>query len=367
MTNEVLSVISARRSHRAYLPDRIPEEKLTAILQAGLEAPSAVNRQPWLYTVVEDQALLQEIHNATAEGMTLRDPSARSPRFADSAFHVFYHAPAVIFIFGEKNFGWTSVDCGIAVQNMALAAESLGLGTVILGLPQAAFSTDKALKIGTPRYDFLIRNATNATLIRVLKEKYAKILGFNPSQKIIVYMPTWRSAGGKIFCFYNLSATDQSDLKRMLDTKNAVLIEKHHVHTYELYPPPTDSACSIAVKGELQSQLDTQELLLISDILITDYSSVYVDFGVIKRPTIHYMYELSGFEKSDTGIPDNFTEIAGGPLVKDLPALKQEITRLLDTPAFEPGPRFSELTKYETGHGCEQLLAFMRGASSASR
>ena len=144
MTNEVLSVISARRSHRAYLPDRIPEEKLTAILQAGLEAPSAVNRQPWLYTVVEDQALLQEIHNATAEGMTLRDPSARSPRFADSAFHVFYHAPAVIFIFGEKNFGWTSVDCGIAVQNMALAAESLGLGTVILGLPQAAFGTDKA-------------------------------------------------------------------------------------------------------------------------------------------------------------------------------------------------------------------------------
>lgn len=238
--------------------------------------------------------------------------------------------------------------------------------TLTIGFP-CAFSTDKALKIGTPRYDFLIRNATNATLIRVLKEKYAKILGFNPSQKIIVYMPTWRSAGGKIFCFYNLSATDQSDLKRMLDTKNAVLIEKHHVHTYELYPPPTDSACSIAVKGELQSQLDTQELLLISDILITDYSSVYVDFGVIKRPTIHYMYELSGFEKSDTGIPDNFTEIAGGPLVKDLPALKQEITRLLDTPAFEPGPRFSELTKYETGHGCEQLLAFMRGASSASR
>ena len=66
----------------------------------------------------------------------------RSPRFADNAFHVFYHAPAVIFIFGEKDFGWTKVDCGIAVENMALAAESMGLGSVILGLPQAAFASE---------------------------------------------------------------------------------------------------------------------------------------------------------------------------------------------------------------------------------
>ena len=238
--------------------------------------------------------------------------------------------------------------------------------TLANGFP-CAFRADLALKTGTPRYDFLIHNSTNASLIRTLKIKYAKLLGFDPNSKIISHMPTWRNAGGKIFCFYNLPTTDQDDLKRMLNSKNAVLIEKHHVHTYELYPPPTASACSIAVKGELQSHLDTQELLLISDILITDYSSVYVDFGVIKRPTIHYMYELSDFEKSDTGIPDNFTEIAGGPIVKDLLSLKQEIARLLDKPAFEPGSRFDELAKYETGHACEKILEFMRGASSASR
>lgn len=234
--------------------------------------------------------------------------------------------------------------------------------TLTIGFP-CAFSTDKALKIGTPRYDFLIHNATNTSLICALKEKYARILKFDPARKIITYMPTWRSAGGKIFCFYNLPATDQKDMKKLLDAHNAVLIEKHHVHTYELYPPPSESDCSIAVKGELQSQIDTQELLLISDILITDYSSVYVDFGVIKRPTIHYMYELSDFEKSDTGIPDNFANIVGGPIVKDISTLKHEIARLLNQPAFEPGSGLAELMKYETGHGCEQLLAFMRGVS----
>lgn len=147
MNNEVLKVISARRSHRAYQPEKISEEKLTAILQAGLEAPSAVNRQPWTYTVVENQELLQEIHDATAAGMMKKAEKDRSPRFADNAFHVFYHAPAVIFIFGEKDFGWTKVDCGIAVENMALAAESLGLGSVILGLPQAAFASEAGDKL----------------------------------------------------------------------------------------------------------------------------------------------------------------------------------------------------------------------------
>ena len=142
MKNDVLNVISARRSHRAYQPEKIAEEKLTAILQAGLEAPSAVNRQPWTYTVVEDQKLLQEVHDATAAAMMKKTEKDRSPRFADNAFHVFYHAPAVIFIFGEKDFGWTKVDCGIAVENMALAVESLGLGSVILGLPQAAFASE---------------------------------------------------------------------------------------------------------------------------------------------------------------------------------------------------------------------------------
>lgn len=142
MTNEVLNVISARRSHRAYTAEAVPEEKMAAILQAGLEAPSAVNCQPWTYTVVENQELLQEVHDATAAGMMKKAEGDRSPRFADSAFHVFYHAPAVIFIFGQKDFGWTKVDCGIAVENMAIAAESLGLGTVILGLPQIAFASE---------------------------------------------------------------------------------------------------------------------------------------------------------------------------------------------------------------------------------
>ena len=111
---DVLEVISSRRSHRSYKEDQLTEESLSAILKAGLESPSARNQQPWNFTVVQDKALIQEVH-----------------------------------------------DCGIAVENMALAAEGLSIGSVILGLPKPAFNGDKAdelrAKLQCPEgYDFVV-------------------------------------------------------------------------------------------------------------------------------------------------------------------------------------------------------------------
>lgn len=154
---DVLQAISGRRSHRAYKEEQLPEEVLGAILKAGLESPSARNHQPWHFSVAQNAALIQEIHDEAANVMG----GTGSPRFADPDFQMFYHAPTVIFLFGEKDFSWTQVDCGIAVENMALAAEGLGVGSVILGLPKAAFTGDRAdelrEKLCCPEgYDFVI-------------------------------------------------------------------------------------------------------------------------------------------------------------------------------------------------------------------
>lgn len=154
---DVLKAISGRRSHRAYRDGQLPEEVLGQILKAGLEAPSARNHQPWQFSVVQDAALIQEVHDAAAKVLG----KDGSPRFADPGFQMFYHAPTVVFLFGEKDFSWTQVDCGIAVENMALAAEGLGIGSVILGLPLAAFKGEKADELRTrlecpEGYDFVI-------------------------------------------------------------------------------------------------------------------------------------------------------------------------------------------------------------------
>ncbi len=154
---DALQAISNRRSHRAYKAEQLPEEVLQQILTAALQAPSARNRQPWHFSVVQDAALIQEVHDEAARVMG----KDGSPRFADPDFQIFYRAPTVIFLFGEKDFSWTPVDCGIAVENIALAAESLGVGSVILGLPMPAFKGEKAdalrAKLQCPEgYDFVI-------------------------------------------------------------------------------------------------------------------------------------------------------------------------------------------------------------------
>ena len=129
---DVLDAISSRRSHRAYLSKQLDEETLSTILKAGLEAPSATNRQPWHFSVVQNSKLIQEIHDAAAQ-IFIADSESR------------YH----------------QVDCGIAVENMALAAEGLGVGSVILGWPKPAFKGDRATELKTrlecpDGYDFVV-------------------------------------------------------------------------------------------------------------------------------------------------------------------------------------------------------------------
>lgn len=141
--NETLSLIESRRSHRAYLPDPLTGDQISRLVNAGLQSPTAVNRQPWHFSVVRNQELLEEMNKQVRKIVMQRDESKRSPRFAQSDYNVFYHAPCVIFIFGDKVNPYTPVDCGIAVENIAIAAESMGLGSVILGMPRDAFTEEK--------------------------------------------------------------------------------------------------------------------------------------------------------------------------------------------------------------------------------
>jgi nitroreductase len=128
MSNPVLSAIADRRSIRAYTPQQLTKEQLDTLLQAGLQSPSARNSQPWHFSVVQNPAILAEINQEAAKTF--------NQDFGD----IFYAAPTVIFISCDAASRWGRLDCGIAVQTIALAAHALGLGSVILGLPEGAFT-----------------------------------------------------------------------------------------------------------------------------------------------------------------------------------------------------------------------------------
>jgi nitroreductase len=132
MGNQVLDAIANRRSIRGYGRDAVSGERLDAILKAAREAPSGLNRQPWHFTVVRNSGVIAEVN---AEAVKILEMEGSD---------IFYAAPLVIFISGEKGWRWSKLDAGIAVQNIALAAHSLGLGSVILGRPAAAFNGPRA-------------------------------------------------------------------------------------------------------------------------------------------------------------------------------------------------------------------------------
>jgi nitroreductase len=139
--NEVMKAILDRRSTRGFSEVQLTEAQLQTLIDAALAAPTARNTQMWHFSVVQDKALLDEFCSDAAQLMAAALPAGERGRFNDSQYHMFYHAPTVIFISrpADCDNRFVEVDCGIACQNIALAAHSLDLGSVIVGLPMDTF------------------------------------------------------------------------------------------------------------------------------------------------------------------------------------------------------------------------------------
>ena len=150
--NETLQIIEKRSSTRSYTGEKLTQEELDVLVKAGLQAPTATNRREIHITVsAGDNPLLAEIEEEKNRVNGTPNPPA----------NFYYNAPTVMFLSAEREFPWSRLDAGIAVENMALAAEALGLGNVIIGVIKKAMSGEKseyfagALKI-PEGYDFEI-------------------------------------------------------------------------------------------------------------------------------------------------------------------------------------------------------------------
>lgn len=120
----VTEAIRKRSSTRGYTSEPLTDNELDALIHAGLQAPTAVNRREIHFTVLKgDNPILKEIEY---EKNRLRDLSNLEHNF-------YYEAPIVIILSADANNKWASVDAGIAVENIAVTAEELGLGSVIIG------------------------------------------------------------------------------------------------------------------------------------------------------------------------------------------------------------------------------------------
>ena len=92
-----LYVIKERRSIRKFKPEQIKEEELQAIVESGLYAPSAINKQSWNFTVIQNQEILAELNEATKNVARNLDNEALKRIGENEKYNCFYYAPTVIF------------------------------------------------------------------------------------------------------------------------------------------------------------------------------------------------------------------------------------------------------------------------------
>ena len=167
---ELMQAIENRRSIRNYSTQPVDKETIRQLVHAAIQAPSAMNSQPWAFAAIQDASLLQDMSNR-AKRLLLsvmdQKPLLEKYRGAmlNSEFNIFYNASTLLIVYARPEGPHPECDCTLAAQNIMLTAHDLGLGSCwigfalpLLNLPEvkqelgvpAAYTAVAPLVIGYP-------------------------------------------------------------------------------------------------------------------------------------------------------------------------------------------------------------------------
>jgi nitroreductase len=149
--------LAARRSVRSYTSAPVDDATVDALLRAAVQAPSAMNAQPWAFAIVQDAARLAR-WSERAKALILEgiqaEPKARhyAELLRDPSFNIFYDAGTLVVIGVTERSAYSDADCWLAAENLMLAACDAGLGTCCIGFALPLLNT-AALKeeLGFPQ------------------------------------------------------------------------------------------------------------------------------------------------------------------------------------------------------------------------
>lgn len=161
--------------------------------------------------------------------------------------------------------------------------------------------TDIILEKGYPRNDFLF-NYTEDDAARVKRE-----LGIPEGKKIILYAPTWRDNQHTANEGYTYKTeVDFDRLREKLGDEYVILFRAHYFISNSF-----DFEKYSGFVYDVSKLDDINELYIIADMLITDYSSVFFDYAILKRPIIYYMYDFDLYKNEMRGFYIDIDELPG--------------------------------------------------------
>jgi nitroreductase len=135
---ELMEAIYRRRAVRSYTERTVDRDTVMTLIRAAVQAPSALNDQPWAFAIIQDARLLAE-YSDRAKALVLATLQPGSPlghfrdTLANPGYNLFYDASTLIIICAKPAGANSVEDCCLAAQNLMLAAYGMSLGTCPIG------------------------------------------------------------------------------------------------------------------------------------------------------------------------------------------------------------------------------------------
>lgn len=172
-------------------------------------------------------------------------------------------------------------------------------------------SKEKVLPLGSPRADFLFEKENKKKADEKLQKLYPKTKG----KKVVLYAPTFRD---------NLERNE--DILKVFDTKKfSSLLGEDYCIMVRLHPQIHTDGCDLENAINVTAYDDVRELVLFCDVLITDYSSICMDFSLLQKKTVFFAYDLEEYI-SERDFYFDYEEYVPGEVAKTLEALAEKVT-----------------------------------------
>ena len=201
---------------------------------------------------------------------------------------------------------------------------------------------------GTPRNDYLLYPNNE------LLQEYSYL-----NKKVILYAPTWREYGNRS-SFFPFEDKDLERLNAFLETQDAYLLIRGHREEMErISENYGEEKLSRILPAHQEFFPDAQRLLAHVDVLITDYSSIYLDFLLLDKPIIFIPYDLEKYQ-SYRGFLFDYDTHTPGDKVGTQAEFMESIDRALNKPelgAIERAQMKNLFHRYEDGKSSERILA----------
>ena len=209
----------------------------------------------------------------------------------------------------------------------------------------------KVIKKGYPINDIYHRSELKDRAVKTLTEEFPVI----KDKKVILYAPTWRDLQGDYVRGYDFSLPfDVEELYEKFSDEYVIMVKLHHLiaDSLEIDDKYKDFLLNVSYKE------DVMELLCITDILITDYSSVFYDFASAKKPMLFYMYDMDEYINETRGLYVGVDTLPG-PIIENNADLVKAIENIDDYTYdnFDKLKDFcQDMAKYCDGNSCKNVL-----------